>query len=148
MKIRTTIVTAGGSTTGILVPDDVLDELGAGKRPRVQVTLEGYTYRNLVGKMGDDHMIPLSADHRKKAGVSAGDELEVDIVVDDAPLEVEVPEDFAAALAKEPAAKKFFESLTYSKKRQHVDPITSAKKPETRLRRIEKSVETLKAGKS
>ncbi len=147
MKIRTTILQTGKNTTGIEVPPHVLEELGGGKRPAVKVTLNGYTYRSSVGSMGGRSMISLSAENRGKAGVSGGDELDVEIELDSAPREVEVPADLAAALDAEPAARATFDKLSYSNKSWHVLQVEGAKTDETRQRRIAKSVATLAAGK-
>jgi uncharacterized protein YdeI (YjbR/CyaY-like superfamily) len=79
--------------------------------------------------------------------VAAGDELEVELVLDTAPRTVEVPHDFAAALDAEPAARVMFDSLSYSNQSWHVLQVTGAKTDETRQRRITKSVQTLRAGR-
>lgn len=147
MRIRTTIVQGSGNTTGIEVPPEVVEALGAGKRPPVTVTLNGYTYRSSIASMGGKFMISLSADNRAKAGVSGGDELDVDIELDTAPREVQVPPDFSAALDAEPAARATFDKLSYSNKSWHVLQVEGAKTDETRQRRIAKSVATLKEGK-
>lgn len=144
MKFRTTILQGGKTTTGIHVPDDVVDGLGAGKRPPVRVTLNGYAYRNTIAVMGGRYMVGVSADVRAASGVKGGDQLEVEIVLDDQPRVLVIPADFAAALDAEPAAKAAFEKLSPSNKRRHVDPIGQAKAPETRARRIAKSLAELK----
>lgn len=102
MRFRTTIVQSGKNTTGIQVPGEVMEALGAGKRPAVTVTVNGYRYRSTVASMGGVAMVSLSAEHRAGAGVAGGDEVEVDLELDTAPREVEVPADLAAALDAEP----------------------------------------------
>ena len=92
-------------------------------------------------------MLPVSAEVREHAHVAAGDELEVTVELDTAPREVSVPDDLAAALAQDSAAKAAFEKLSYSNKRRHVLSVEDAKTPETRARRVEKAVEALKTGK-
>jgi len=144
MKFRTTILSAGKNITGIHVPDEVVESLGAGKRPPVRVTLNGYTYRNTIAVMGGRYMVGVSADVRAASGVKGGDTLDVEIVLDDQPRVLEIPADLQAALDAAPAAKAAFEKLSYSNKRRHVEPILAAKAPETRARRIEKSVAELK----
>lgn len=144
MKFRTTILAGGKTTTGIHVPDEVVEALGAGKRPPVRVTLNGHTYRNTIAVMGGRYMVGVSAEVRAASGVKGGDELEVEIVLDDQPRVLEVPADFQAALDAEPVAKAAFEKLSHSNKRRHVDPLAQAKTPETRARRIAKSVAELK----
>jgi bacteriocin resistance YdeI/OmpD-like protein/uncharacterized protein DUF1905 len=147
MRFRTTIQQTGKNTTGIPVPDDVVSALGSGKRPAVTVTVNGYSYRSTVASMGGVSMVSLSAEHRAGAGVAGGDEVEVDLELDTAPREVTVPDDLAAALDAEPAARTTFDGLSYSNKSWHVLQVTGAKTDETRQRRIAKSVETLRQGR-
>ena len=80
----------------------------------------------------------------KVTRVKEGD---VEIEVDTEKREIAVPADLQAALDANPDAKKFFESLSYSNKRRHVEPIEAAKAPETRQRRIEKSIQLFSEGK-
>lgn len=148
MRFRATLELAGKTATGFEVPATVVAELGAGKRPPVKVTINGYTYRNTVAAMGGRFMLGVSAEHRAAAGVAAGDEVDVELELDTAPREVVVPDDFATALAAEPAARECFDALSYSNKRWHVESISGAKKPETRQRRIAKSVAVLREGRA
>jgi uncharacterized protein YdeI (YjbR/CyaY-like superfamily) len=92
-------------------------------------------------------MVSLSAEHRAGAGVAGGDDVEVDLELDTAPREVVVPDDLAAALDAEPAARATFDGLSYSNKSWHVLQVTGARTEETRQRRIAKSVETLRQGR-
>lgn len=147
MKFRATIQLNGKTATGIRVPDEVVVGLGSGKRPAVRVTINGYTYRSTVAPMGGEYMLPVSAEVRERAGVTAGDEVDVDVELDGAPREVSVPPDFAEALDGDVEAKRLFEALSYSNKRRIVLPIEEAKTPETRQRRIAKAVSTLHEGK-
>jgi hypothetical protein len=148
MKFRALILLGGKTATGIPVPDEVIASLGAGKRPAVSVTINGFTYRTTVGIVDGRPMLPLSAENRASAGAAAGDEVEVEIELDSAPREVSVPPDFAAALARDADAKRTFEGLSYSLKQFHVQQIEGAKTAETRQRRIEKSIATLHEGKA
>jgi hypothetical protein len=145
--MRFTTVLLGTTTTGIEVPPEVIDALGKGKKPPVVVTVNGYTYRNTVAVMGGRYMISLSAKNREAAGVAAGQEVEVELELDTEPREVDVPEDFAAALAAEPKAQAFFDGLSYSQRSWFVLGIEEAKKPETRANRITKAVERLASGR-
>ena len=148
MRFRTTIVQSGKNTTGIQVPEEVMEALGAGKRPAVTVTVNGYRYRSTVASMGGVAMVSLSAEHRAGAGVAGGDEVEVDLELDTAPREVEVPADLAAALDAEPAARSTFDGLSYSNRSWHVLQVNGAKTDETRRRRIARSVDLLKQGRA
>jgi hypothetical protein len=147
MRFRTTILQGDKTATGFRVPDEVVEALGAGKRPKVLVTIRGYTYRNSVAVMGGEYMIGVSAENRAGAGVAGGDEVDVDIELDTAPREVTVPADFATALDAEPDARRTFESLSYSNKSWHLLQIEGAKTDETRQRRIAKSVAALREGR-
>ncbi len=143
MQFRSTIELGGKTATGMQVPPEIVEALGAGKRPAVTVTLNGYTYRSTVAPMGGVFMLPVSAEVRAAAGVKAGDEVDVHVELDSAPREVAVPADFQAALDADPDAKSAFEQLSYSNKRQHTLSIEGAKSAETRQRRIDKAISTL-----
>ena len=148
MKYRTTILSAGKTAAGIEVPPAVVEALGSGRKPAVRVTINGYTYRSTVATVDGAFMIGVSNDVRKAAGVAGGDEVEVELELDTEPRVVSVPDDLAAALDGVPEARAAFDRLNYSNKRRIVEPITTAKSPETRQRRIDKAVETLRAGQA
>jgi hypothetical protein len=148
MRFHATIALHGKSATGIEVPADVVAALGQGKRPKVTVTINGYSYPSTVGVMGGLSLIPVSADVRAKAGVAAGDEVDIDLVPDTGPRTVEVPADLAAALASVPAARQAFDKLSYSGQQRYVLGIEQAKTAETRRRRVEKAVTELAGGGS
>jgi hypothetical protein len=147
LRFHTTILQGDKTATGIRVPDEIVEALGAGKRPAVTITINGYTYRSSIAVLGGAYMVGVNADNRAAAGVAGGDEVDVDIELDTAPREVSLPPDFATALDAEPAARRTFEGLSYSNKSWHVLSINGAKAEETRRRRIAKSVEALKAGR-
>lgn len=147
MKFTAIILTSKKTATGIQVPDEIVAALGTSKKPPVRVTLKGYTYRTTVATMGGKFMIPLSAEHRSGASVEAGDEVEVDIELDNEVRELAIPDDLQEALEAEQAAKTFFEGLSYSNKRRLVIPIEGAKTDETRQRRIEKTLSLLSEGR-
>ena len=140
-------LTATGNNTGIVVPDSVIEQLGAGKRPPVVVEVNGYQYRSTVAVRSGQHLISVSAAVRAATGLAGGDPIRVTLTVADAPREVEVPADFAAALDADPAARRFFEGLSNSLQRYHVDTVSTAKTADTRRRRIEKAVGLFLEGK-
>jgi hypothetical protein len=146
-RFRTTILTTGKTTLGFEVPPSAVDALGAGKRPPVVVTINGYTYRNSIAVMGGVFMIGVSSEHRGPAGVSGGEEVDVELELDTSPREVTVPAELAAALEADPAAKATFEKLSYSNRSWHVLQVTGTSNPETRARRIEKSIAALRDGR-
>jgi Bacteriocin-protection, YdeI or OmpD-Associated/Domain of unknown function (DUF1905) len=148
MKFRTVVELGGKTATGFEVPADVVAALGDTKRPPVQVTVNGHTYRSTVAPMGGRFLVPLSAENRTAAGVTAGEEVDVEIEADTAPREVIVPDDLAAALDAEPAARAFFNSMSYSNKRFHVMQVEGAKTEATRTRRVEKSLTMMREGRA
>jgi uncharacterized protein DUF1905/bacteriocin resistance YdeI/OmpD-like protein len=147
MRFRTRILQSGKTATGIRIPDEIVEELGAGRRPPVRVTIGGYTYRSTVAVMGDAYMVGVNADNRAAAGVKGGDEVEVEIELDTAPREISVPPDLASALDAEPMASQTFDGLSNSNKSWHVLQVNGAKTDETRQRRIARSVAALKEGR-
>jgi hypothetical protein len=147
MRFLTVIELGGKTATGFQVPVEVVQALGTGKRPAVTVRIGSHTYRSTVAAYGDVYMLPLSAENREAAGVAAGDEVEVEVELDTAPRVIELPTDFATALDAEPAARRTFDGLSYSNQRYHVQSVTGAKTPETRQRRIEKSIGVLREGR-
>jgi hypothetical protein len=148
VKFRATLELGGKTATGIVIPEKVVTGLGTSKRPAVRVTINGYTYRSTVAPRGGKYMLPVSAENREGAGIAAGDKVEVDLELDTQPRDLVVPPDLAKALKRDAAAKKFFDSLSYSKKQRFTLPIEQAKTAETRERRIDKAVETLREGRT
>jgi hypothetical protein len=142
-----TTLTASGNNTGIVVPDSVIAQLGAGKRPPVVVEVNGYAYRSTVAVMGGKYLVGLSAAVRAATGLVGGDPIRVTLTVADSPRVVEMPADFAAALEADGAARRFFDSLSNSVQRYHVDNINAAKTPDTRQRRIKGAIGLFLAGK-
>lgn len=142
-----TTLSAFGNNTGIVVPDQLIAELAAGSRPAVQVTLNGYEYPNTVGVMGGRHLVSVSAAVRKATGLSGGDPITVTLALADGPRSVDMPDDFAAALDANPSARTFFDGLSNSLQRYHVDNVAGAKTADTRQRRITKAVELFLSGK-
>lgn len=147
MRFHTVVQLNGKTATGIPVPAEVVAGLGTSKRPAVQVTLNGYTYRSTVAPMGGTFMLPVSADVRERAGVAAGDEVDVEITLDTEPREVTVPPDLAEALDHDADARQFFAGLSYSNQQRIVLPIAEAKTAETRQRRIAKAISMLREGR-
>jgi hypothetical protein len=147
MKFRAKIELAGKTATGIEVPAAVVAKMGSSRKPAVRVTINGYTYRSTVATMGGRFMVGISAQVREAAGVAAGQNVDVGIELDTAPREVTVPADFARALSRDAAAKRFFEGLSFSNKQRIVISIEAAKAPETRERRLAKAVSSLRDGR-
>jgi hypothetical protein len=136
MKFRAELQLDGKTATGITVPPEVLDLLGAGRRPPVRVTINGYTYPSTVGRMNGVAKIPVSGAFRAAANIKAGDVCEVEVEADHTSRTVAVPDDLAAALVRDSESRAFFDGLSYSRMLAYVSWIEQAKKPETRHARV------------
>ena len=128
---------------GLEVPAEVVAALGGGKRPAVTITINGHSWKSRVAIMRGRYLLGLSNANRKSAGVATGDQVEVEVEIDAGPRVVVEPADFARALDADPVARAAYDRLSSSRKRQHVLAIESAKKAETRQRRIETALATL-----
>lgn len=128
---------------GLEVPDAVVEALGAGRRPRVQVTLNGHSWITRIAIMRGRNLIGLSKANRAASKVETGQPVTVGIEVVPELTSIDVPQDVQAALDAAPNAARHFESLTLSQRRQHIRVIDQAKSADTRARRIAKLVETL-----
>jgi bacteriocin resistance YdeI/OmpD-like protein/uncharacterized protein DUF1905 len=129
---------------GLEVPPEVVEALGGGKRPAVTITINGHSWTSRVVIMRGRYLLGLSNANRQSAGVATGDEVEVEVELDAEPRVVVEPADFARALDANPAARTAYDRLSYSRKREHVLAIDSAKKPETRIRLIDKALAMLR----
>jgi Bacteriocin-protection, YdeI or OmpD-Associated/Domain of unknown function (DUF1905) len=138
----------GMTATGIPVPADVVEKLGGAKNAAVAVSVrkagtgaEWYKYQISLANRGG-YIMSFSSANRSESELVAGDPLEVSIELDTAPRTVEIPDDLRAAL-KAAGALDAFRALSYSHQRAHVEPIVAAKAPDTRARRIEKTLAIL-----
>ena len=134
-----------GSDAGSLfieIPFDVKNDFGRA-RPPVKVSIAGYSYRSTVSVYGGKYYLPVRREIREATGVSAGDTVEVTVELDSEVRSVELPSPLASALAKNTKARARWEDLSYTDKKEYVQAILQAKKPETRARRIENIVEKL-----
>lgn len=118
------------------------------KRYPVTVTVGGHTYRTTVVMYNGKFMVPLSAENREAAGVEPHQEVEVEMELDTAPREVEVPDDLAEAFVGQQEARAFFETLSNSNKKAYTLWIESAKKDETRRERVAKAIVQLSEGRT
>jgi Bacteriocin-protection, YdeI or OmpD-Associated/Domain of unknown function (DUF1905) len=143
MKFRSCVEPAE-RMRGLEVPQEVVAALGGGKRPAVTITINGHSWKSRVAIMRGRYLLGLSNANRQAAGVVTGEEVEVEVELDAEPRVVVEPADFARALDADPVARTAYDRLSYSRKREHVLAIESAKKPETRMRRIEEALAMLR----
>jgi hypothetical protein len=144
VSFTTTLLKAEGlNATGISIPPDVIAALGKQKRPKVIVTVNGYTYRTTVAPYGNVFMLPVSQEHRSAAGLQAGDQIEVTLELDIEPRTVEIPPELQTALASKDGALAAFEALSYTNRKEMARQVSDAKTQETRDRRIAKILASL-----
>ena len=138
----------GGDVCSIDIPFDVEKTFGARGRVPVRGTLNGAPFRSSVFRMGGDcHFMVVNRRLREAAGVSGGETVPVTLERDAEPRTVTPPADFARALKSSEEARATWDRLSYTHRREHVEHVEGAKRPETRLRRIEKSISLLAAGR-
>ncbi|HLT68042.1 MAG TPA: YdeI/OmpD-associated family protein [Microbacterium sp.] len=142
MRFSTTLFQSGNNT-GIEVPPELVEQLGAGKRPPVLVTVNGFRYPSTIASMGGRYLIPFSSDKRAATGLAGGDPIDVELELDAAPRVIEPTPDLAEALAANPDEAAAWERLAPSHRKAHVTAIETAKAPETRARRVAAAIEKL-----
>ena len=142
MKFKTTIFQKG-TNLGIEVPEAVIEQLGAGKRPPVLVEIKNYAYKSTVGVMEGKFLIPLNSEHRKSVQVVGGETVEINLELDSQPRTVELPQALADRLKANETAKEFFDTLAPSNKKKIVALVETAKTEETLRKRLEKIIADL-----
>jgi hypothetical protein len=126
----------------IEVPFDVKEAFGKARAP-VRVVVNGHAYESTVAVYSGRYYVPVRKEHREAAGLSPGDPVDVSLELDTAARTIETPRELKAALAKNARARSAWEELSYTHQREHVEAILEAKKPETRARRLQKTIEML-----
>jgi len=130
------------------LPAEVIEALGAGKRPAVRATVNGFTHRTRIAVYGGRYYLAFRRDVRAKAHLEPGDVVDLTLAVDEAPREVDLPTDFAAQLEADPDARARFDALSFTHRKEYVDWLQSAKRTETRQRRLAEATTLLKSGRS
>ena len=128
--------------TGITIPFDVEKFFGA-KRVPVKVSINGVDHRSTIMRMGGKYMMAVPKIFRDAAGIKAGELVEVTMEKDTEKRAVEVPKDLAEAL-KKAGMTDVFAKMSFTHQKEYVNAVNDAKKVETRIRRIEKTIEMLR----
>jgi hypothetical protein len=148
VRFSATLV-ARGSAAAVVLDSRQVAAVGEGaKRFPVVATVNGYTWRTTVTRMRGEFLLGLNRAVRQKAGVEAGDGVEVTLELDATPRELEVPDDLAEALADDSAARRVFDRLAYTHRKEYARWIAEAKREETRQRRVAQALEMLRQGKT
>jgi hypothetical protein len=148
IRLTATLVPRGPAAA-VVLDDEQVAAVGEGaKRFPVVATVNGHTWRTTVTPMRGEFLLGLSRAVREAAGAQAGDMVDLELELDSAPREVEVPEVLALALANDPAARAAFDALAYSHRKEYVRWVEDAKRVETRQRRVTQAVRMLREGKT
>jgi hypothetical protein len=139
---------AWGPAGAIILTDDQVASLGAGKTPPVSVTINGRTAQARVGRMRGQNLLGFSKKLRADLGVEIGQTVDAVIALDAMPRTVEVPAALATALQRDAEAKAVFEKLAPSHKKEFVRWVDEAKRAETRQSRVEQTVQMLREGRT
>jgi hypothetical protein len=138
-----------GPAAAVVLDEAQVAVVGEGaKRFPVVANVNGYTWRTSVTRMGGEFLLGLNREVRQRAGVEAGDMVDVAIHLDEAPRDVEVPEPLAAALATDPQAKAAFDALAFSHRKEYARWVAEAKRDETRQRRVQLAIEMIRTGRT
>ncbi|GAA4167924.1 YdeI/OmpD-associated family protein [Gryllotalpicola koreensis] len=140
-----TVVEPPEPMRGLEIPAEIIDIFDSGKRPRVTVTLNGHSWHTRVAIMRGRFLIGLSNANRKAAGVAIGDQVSVSLEREAVPQAVTEPEELSRALDSDPETRAAFNALSHSRRRALVHEITSAKRAETRQRRIASALAALRS---
>ncbi len=140
---------ARGPAAAIVLSDDQVAVVGEGaKRFPVRATVNGYTWRTSVARMGGEFLVGLNREVREGAGVATGEEVDVELELDTEPRAVEVPMLLADALAGDPQAKERYDALAYTHRKEYARWIAEAKREETAQRRVEQALAMLREGRT
>ncbi|MDN3311185.1 YdeI/OmpD-associated family protein [Microbacterium oryzae] len=142
IRLRT-VIEKTGPAAAILLDDEQVAALGSAKNPPVVVTVGGRSARLRIARMGGRNMLGLSKAARAELDIEIGDEVDVEIDLDTAKREVEVPEVLAVALTADPTARAAYEALSYTRQKEIARSIAEAKQDATRDRRLEKALADL-----
>ena len=144
MHLRLELERTGANTAGFRIADEVVEELAGGRRPKVVVTVGPHTWRSSIANMGGEFWLGVSKENREAAGVTAGETLDLELALDTAARTVDVPDDLAAELARDPAVRTAWAGWSFTRRKEAARQLTEARKPETRERRLLKVLAELR----
>jgi bacteriocin resistance YdeI/OmpD-like protein/uncharacterized protein DUF1905 len=147
LRLTATLVPRGPAAA-VVLDDEQVAAVGEGaRRFPVVATVNGYIWRTTVTRMRGEFLLGLNRAVREEARVEAGDTVKVELELDNAPREVEVPQALVDALARDPAARAAFEALAYTHRKEYARWIEEARRDETRQRRVTQALQMLREGK-
>jgi hypothetical protein len=148
VRIRATLEPRGPAAAVLLTDEQVERIAGGAKTPPVRVTVNGHTFTGRIGRMGGESLLGFNRAVREAAGVDAGQELELEIVLDSAPREIDLPPELTVALAADATAREAFDALSYTHRKEFARWVGDAKRTETRERRASETIRMLHEGRT
>jgi hypothetical protein len=140
---------ARGPAAAVVLDDDQVATVGEGaRRFPVVATVNGHTWRTSVARIGGESLLGLNRQVREAAGVAAGDTVDVVVLLDEQPREVDLPDDLATALSTDPTAKAAFDAMAFTHRKEYARWVAEAKRDDTRQRRVAQALEMIRAGKT
>src|SRR5579859_2268244 len=138
--------TVGGSGNVVDVPPEILAALGTARRPAVRVVVNGVELRTTLAAYGGGSQIGFRRELREAARLVPGETVEVRIALDLEPREVPLPDDLAAALDADPDARRIFDGLSFTNRKEYASWVLAAKTTATRKGRVDEAPHLLKSG--
>jgi hypothetical protein len=148
VRFRSRIDPARGDGSGggalAVIPKELAAALGAPRQQRVTGTLNGLPIKSSTMTYGGVYYVGIHKATRDAAGVTFGDEVELELSRDDSPRVLELAPELEAAFAADPELRARFDAFAFTRRKEIADPIRDAVKPETRAARLEKALATLR----
>ncbi len=135
-----------GNLTAIPIGFNPKQVFGKVRAP-VIVTLNGYSYKSTISSMGGEIFVPLRKSHREAANVNSNEVYSIQIELDTQKREIKAPEELERALKAEETLWKKWQRLSYTMQKEYAESISSAKKQETKIRRLEKAIQEISTRK-
>lgn len=132
---------------GITIPFDVEKVFGKRRVP-VVIEINGEQYRTTIAHMGGKYGVHTPKEYRTRSGIVPGERIVITFWQDLEKRSVELPKDLAKALKTIPGGFKIWQKLSYTTQKEHVRSVESAKQPETRIRRIQKIVDSMRPNRA
>ena len=145
-KEFTAEIISAGSGAFVKIPYDIEKAYGTKGQVKVKATFDGHEYRGSIANMGEGHILIVLKDIRKAIGKDIGDTVHVVVEKDVDSRTIEVPHILQKALEENPHCKEFYNSLSFTNRKEYANWVGSAKRAETQQKRVKHTIEKLKAG--
>ena len=136
------------SWTFLVLPKNASAKLPSRGMTAIEGTINDFPFQAALEPDGQkSHWLRVNRKMREAAGADAGDVVTLEIAPAGEEPEPRVPADLRKALAAAPKARALWSDITPIARRDWIHWIVSAKRPETRARRIDNACAMLAAGK-